>query len=186
MELTAKKEVNTTYNPNMLQEILAASSQIAPHYFALPVADLPEPLLRERVYCYELYHQLRLILPEDGRVVLTGEVDKARNPSFRERRCIPDLIFHEPGNHNQNQTVVEVECRVDRIPLRKDFRTFALFRQKGYRELILLLFGIGETPWDLLYEAAAAAGIALETVTVVLHSAPGQAATVQRMPGHFR
>jgi len=35
-----------------------ASARIAADYFQLPVADA-DSVYRERVYCYELYHQLR-------------------------------------------------------------------------------------------------------------------------------
>ena len=39
-----------------------AGKRMDAHYFQLPVAGSEEPVFRERVYCYELYHQLRNVL----------------------------------------------------------------------------------------------------------------------------
>jgi hypothetical protein len=41
------------------EEILSsASTHVSEQYFQLPVADA-DTIYRERVYCYELYHQMR-------------------------------------------------------------------------------------------------------------------------------
>jgi hypothetical protein len=57
-----------------LEELLtAASVRIGPEYFQLPVADA-DAVYRKRVYCYELYHQLRC-LPEGFPFSLGGEID---------------------------------------------------------------------------------------------------------------
>ena len=150
--------------------------------FALPVAGLGKPLLRERVYCYELYHQLRCILPIDAQVVLTAEPDKQGNPSFRKTHPVPDFIFHEPGSHVQNRAVIEVECRVDRRHLRKDLRTFRCLQEKGYRQFILLLFGVKKVPWDVLSQVAEEVDMKLERVLVLLHAEAGSAACIQAVP----
>ena len=55
-------------------KLIAATTRIADDYFQLPVADA-EGAYRERVYCYELYHQLRSEW-RDFPFSLGGEVDK--------------------------------------------------------------------------------------------------------------
>lgn len=46
------------------QILRQATAAIAPEYFHFPI-DGGDPIFRERVYCYELYHQLRERWPED-------------------------------------------------------------------------------------------------------------------------
>ena len=79
------------------------------HYFQLPTAGAEEAIYRERVYCYELYHQLRVLLQgeEDlARYALSGEIDKRGHQIIRP--CIPDLVFHAPGRMD-NMVVLEVK-----------------------------------------------------------------------------
>lgn len=57
--------------------LLGTSTHAVPEtYFQLPVAGREGPSYRERVYCYELYHQLRCRWPVDTGYSLAGEVDK--------------------------------------------------------------------------------------------------------------
>ena len=65
-------------------QVQKATSRIGRVYFALPVCGMPTPIKRERVYCYELYHQLRC-LPLDTTV--TAEPDKRGHPSFAAGRA---------------------------------------------------------------------------------------------------
>lgn len=85
---------------DQLNQILEdATAAITAPYFQLPIFGGP-PVWRERVYCYELYHQMRIRWPEDSPLILTGEVDKRAHPIFRElqaRQVIPDLLVHSPG-----------------------------------------------------------------------------------------
>jgi hypothetical protein len=55
------------------QVLRQATESIEPLYFQLPI-DGSDPIFRERVYCYELYHQLRRIWPADTPFSLNGEV----------------------------------------------------------------------------------------------------------------
>lgn len=167
---------------DLIQSILVATSNIDKHYFALPVAGVKKPLLRERVYCYELYHQLRQVLSDETQLVLTAETDKRGNPTFTDGHPIPDFIFHRPGDHQENSAVVEVECRVSRRHLRKEFRTFKCLQAKRYRQFILLLFGIRKVPWRVLAELAREVDINLNEIVVLLHTEPGVKATRQKAP----
>jgi len=65
---------------------------------------------RERVYCYELYHQMRLILGNDRPLQFAGETDKSGHPNYyMGDNKAPDFIFHKPGSHGQNLVVIEVK-----------------------------------------------------------------------------
>mgnify|MGYP006906724169 CR=1 FL=1 len=61
--------------------IREAVKQITDEYFQLPVCG-SDSLYRERVYCYELYHQMRCIW-DDFPFSLGGEVDKAGHPYYK-------------------------------------------------------------------------------------------------------
>src|SRR5438093_1468159 len=74
------------------------------HYFQLPVYGREQPMVRERVYCYELYHQLRNALPSNFPCKLHGEVDKLGHSLFRSalEGAKPDFIVHVPGRIQHN------------------------------------------------------------------------------------
>jgi len=96
---------------NIFEEMVAAASaRIEADYFQLPVADA-DAVYRERVYCYELYHQLRCLWGQFP-FSLGGEIDKTGNPYFLDgpyARAKPDLLVHVPGNMTRNLACVEVK-----------------------------------------------------------------------------
>src|SRR5947208_1325293 len=107
-----------------------ATASIPRLYFQLPVAGQEQPIFRERVYCYELYHQLRALLeqtePPLRYYALSGEVDKQGHRVIR--RYAPDLIFHQPGDMSDNIAVVEVKPANGEVDgIRKDLATLAYF-----------------------------------------------------------
>ena len=63
---------------------------------------------RERVYCYEFYHQLRRRLGQVSQYQVAGEIDKAGVRNEVED-LKPDLVVHQPGNHLGNYSVFEVK-----------------------------------------------------------------------------
>src|SRR5262245_38397876 len=90
--------------------IHAAASNVSREYFQVPVADA-EAVYRERVYCYELYHQLRCLWDRFP-FSLGGEVDKSGNPHFAEgpyAQAEPDFLVHTPGAMGDNLAVIEVK-----------------------------------------------------------------------------
>lgn len=135
-----------------LTEILVkATRSIKEEYFRLPVASDKNPVVmtRERVYCYELYHQLRLLWPkrESFPYALHGEVDKSRHP-FMEKLMgtkIPDFIIHIPGSYDKqsNLTVIEVKpCGAKKGKVKKDLETLTDFVGKAkYFAGINLIYG---------------------------------------------
>jgi hypothetical protein len=64
-----------------LDQIIAnATAKVTNSYFLLPVAGAGE-VYRERVYAYELYHQMRVIWSSE-QFVLNGEINKQGHPKF--------------------------------------------------------------------------------------------------------
>ena len=116
------KEQNFIYFVNCL---INSIEKIHAHYFQLSIAESEELIYRERVYCYELYHQLRCIIGDDFPYKLNGEVDKSGHPLIRNAKK-PDFIIHQPGDMIHNLVVIEVKPVTvkDRISeLREDIET---------------------------------------------------------------
>lgn len=70
-----------------------ACKKIESSYIRLDVASSEEQIYRERVYCYELYHQLRCILGKNFPYKLNGEIDKAGHPIIQEAFGAKSLIL---------------------------------------------------------------------------------------------
>lgn len=127
---------------DLLQE---ATSKIPSLYFQVHI-DGGDPVYRERVYCYELYHQLRCLWPCSSEFCLNGELDKAAHPILQQigaDYAKPDLLVHHPGHMRGNHAIIEVKsCNARNDGILKDLNTLALFRTKvGYQRAIYLLFG---------------------------------------------
>jgi hypothetical protein len=130
-----------------LELLLEATARVAEPYFLLPVAGMEIPIYRERVYCYELYHQLRMLLDGEPRLAefsLCGEIDKQGHPTIG--RYIPDFVFHTPGK-KQNLVVVEVKpvnAGDNRIEKDRDTLEHFLSENAGYKLGIQLVYGGNE------------------------------------------
>jgi hypothetical protein len=156
--------MNRTADADTFRALLSgAAARIEEPYFPLPVATrkTDKRLLqyRERVYAYELYHQLRCHWPI-WRYSLAGEVDKRGHPLVRGPqldRAKPDLLVHVPGQMNENLAVVEIKvASAATRELAKDVDKLRAFRTDARYGLgILLVFG--ET-FDVSATVAAASG----------------------------
>ena len=139
------KRKDFQYFINSLEQ---ACKQIEHHYFKITVAPQGEFIHRERVYCYELYHQLRSILGDSYPYKLDGELDKASHPIISEQIGAkkPDFIVHVPGTMENNLIVVEVKPISERISrLKEDLETLHLFMSKAkYYRAIMLVYGADE------------------------------------------
>jgi len=127
----------------------SATECIGKNYFQLPIDGQDVPIYRERVYCYELYHQMRLAWPEDSEFELSGEVDKSGHPLIRGNnldRVKPDLLIHIPGNMGGNHTVIEVKpINCSRAGISKDLSTLTAFRRYAeYKRAVYLFYGDGD------------------------------------------
>ncbi len=120
----------------------AATSALGLEYFLLPIHG-SDPVYRERVYCYELYHQMRQNWPPDSPYRLNGEVDKIAHPYFQDGTAPkPDFLVHQPGT-GINHAVIEVKtCQAAVAGITKDFATLNRFLDDfGYERAIYLLYG---------------------------------------------
>ena len=128
------------------QRLAAATAGISQKFILLPIHGQPATF-RERVYCYELYHQLRKDWPQDSPFELNGEVDKAGHQHLRlwhGDKCKPDFLIHTPGDMAGNFAILEVKpCQASAKAIRKDLATLALFSGDSirYRRALYLIYG---------------------------------------------
>lgn len=167
-----------------------ATAGITINYFHLNI-DGADPIYRERVYCYELYHQMRLCWPAHTDYFLNGEIDKAAHPILRTLGADyakPDLLVHQPGYMNGNHAIIEVKSpAADAEGIRKDLKTLSMFKSKvGYRRAIYLIYGYEAA--DVVKRIIRFAGEVqdLENIELWLHQNPGERAScnqlIQRTP----
>ena len=163
--------------------IADAATLVDTDFFQLPVAGQENPIYRERLYCYELYHQLRSKWPVNSRYSLGGEVDKNGHPLIRGGaldRAKPDLIVHGPGDMESNLAVVEVKGGVPvSNAIAVDFSKLVEFRLRaGYAAAIYLVYGVNDDHVATLRarckKVAESKNIDLTLVELLVHSAIGQ------------
>jgi hypothetical protein len=83
--------------------------RVAPDYFCVELPD-GSHAYQERIFAYELYHQVRLQFTEHWYV--NGEFRKGLSLVPRvDRRdwVIPDLVIHQPATTENNLVVVEIK-----------------------------------------------------------------------------
>ena len=123
---------------NMIQESIR---KVDRKYFMLETTYEPSGIVRERVFCYELYHQIR-IHHDNNTITLNGEIDKAGHTKFEEQdRKNPDFVFHIPGQMEGNTSVVEVKGKLVKEDVIKDFNTLTTFVKKyNYKFGIFIIY----------------------------------------------
>lgn len=128
-----------------LSSLSKAIKKIESHYFRLPVAGKETPIYRERVYCYELYHQLRQLLGDNYLYKLDGEIDKAGNPYIENiiGPIKPDFVLHVPGSMDMNLAVIEVKSvNAEPSEYSKDLMSLNMLLDKaGYHYALMLVYG---------------------------------------------
>lgn len=161
--------------------IAEATRSILPEYFQLAIHGGP-PIYRERVYCYELYHQMRRIWPERCPFWLNGEIDKRAHPILAQLGAAyakPDFLIHTPGDMAGNCAIMEVKP-LDPAPrdLHADLEKLCLFLSRvGYQRAIYLFYGYGaeDTTLRRVNEIYARLDDP-RPVEIWLHAQPGQSA----------
>jgi hypothetical protein len=124
-----------------LEALKKATAKVKAAYMELPVAGGPSLVEhRERVYCYELYHQIRRTM-KAGQCTIWGEPDKSGH-AVKFGRLTPDFIFHRPGTM-RNVAVVEVKSlnNARKKDICKDVKTLRKFLKKGYSGGVHLVYG---------------------------------------------
>lgn len=130
-----------------LDQILRIASAAVPRdYFQLPVAGQEHPIYRERVYCYELYHQIRCQWPPGSGFTLAGEVDKAGHRLLRGGkldRVKPDFLVHSPGDMDENFAAIEVKpSNASVASIVEDVETLEAFRDEAnYERSLMWIYG---------------------------------------------
>jgi hypothetical protein len=103
--------------------------RVAPDYFCVELPD-GSHAYQERIFAYELYHQVRLQFTEHWYV--NGEFRKGLSLVPRvDRRdwVIPDLVIHQPATTENNLVVVEIKSSRNLLPtdLLNDLRKLEMF-----------------------------------------------------------
>jgi hypothetical protein len=129
----------------LTQILRDATAAIEQRFMRLPIHG-STPIYRERVYCYELYHQLRSRWPAASPFTLNGEVDKRGHEvlaALEADNTIPDLLVHVPGDMAGNHAIIEVKPqRSEYDGVLKDLETLSAFRSRvGYERAIYLFYG---------------------------------------------
>ncbi|MBX9950301.1 MAG: hypothetical protein K2Y39_14120 [Candidatus Obscuribacterales bacterium] len=125
--------------------ISVAIEAIDQEYFLLPIRGGFEKY-RERVYCYELYHQIKARWPKSTDYRLNGENTKQGHPYFENIPgwLMPDFVVHVPG-FDINYCVMEVKSSDSSVQkISEDFDSLETFLSLGsypYKRGILIIFG---------------------------------------------
>ena len=101
-----------------------ALSKVEAEYFKPRTTYQPKGIVRERIFCYELYHQMRI--SPNNKLSLHGEIDKSGHRDFL-KSLNPDFVFHAQTTHLANTLVIEVKGRIVRKEIKKDFETLLFF-----------------------------------------------------------
>ena len=101
---------------------------------------------RERVYCYELYHQMRGAWPTDSTLILCAEFDKSGSQLFSGstvKGVKPDFLVHVPGNMESNLVAIEVKpSTVGKPGITKDLDKLSkLLNEIKYKIGVYLIYG---------------------------------------------
>jgi hypothetical protein len=165
-----------------MQCLMEAGKKIEPHYFQISTAGANELIYRERVYCYELYHQLRNALGASFPYKLDGEVDKEGHPFIRQTLGPkkPDFIVHIPGEMNRNLVVIEVKpITTENRELEKDINTLRGFLEKArYYRAIMLIYGNEENRNSIIQKAKVLIGNN-DRILLVWHHRPRETPLIQ-------
>lgn len=158
-----------------------ATGRIPGEYFQLPIDGREDPIYRERVYCYELYHQLRTIWPENTEYSLGGEVDKSGHPLIRGNgldNSKPDFLVHAPGDMGGNYALLEVKpITAVRAAIRKDIATLSNFLEHAqYHKGIYLFYGRPEDGHGTEIAQEEVENVVRDELEIWLHRAPGDPA----------
>ncbi len=159
-----------------------AIMNISAQYFQIPIANKEKPIYIERVYCYELYHQMRKEWDEHERYQLCGELDKSGHPLIRNNildKSKPDFLVHEPGNMDGNLLVIEVKpVNARKNGLKKDLETLTNYHTlANYSRAILLIYGdddIAKLKRNIMEISKKYDEISLELIEIYWHKEVGR------------
>ena len=145
-----------------------AICEVEREYMFLP-RMFANSVMRERLYCYELYHQIRCQFNHPP-YLLHGEIDKRGQDFIRERFGYdpnPDFVLHRPSSM-ENIVVIEVKNSETSLEdAQRDIEKLTTFIEDiEYRHGIFLVFGFNDPKLNL--------GIDNQHITYLLHDEPGK------------
>lgn len=128
-----------------------ATKKIDANYFKTEIMHIngKKAVYRERVYCYELYHQMRKAWPDDPgdpTLILHGDYDKSGSQLFSGstvKGAKPDFLVHIPANEESNLVAIEVKSsNVRRKDIKKDLDKLSVFvNELKYKFGLFLIYG---------------------------------------------
>ena len=128
----------------MVEKIKQAIDNIPKEFYYVKFLSHNNEVLtcfRERVWCYEFYHQMRLLnFIDDKDVCINAEPDKTGNNLF-QRPINPDFIIHEQGSNDKNLCVIEVKLNLDnKSGIEKDLENLTeMLKKHHYKQAIFVL-----------------------------------------------
>jgi len=123
--------------------VVDALQNVQNEYFEIKQTETKSTKKRERVFCYELYHQMRAIQALKNHLDLTinGEINKAGHLVIREN-FDPDFVIHRQGRMGDNHAVIEVKTSKSKRGILKDFETIkCMVHCYDYKIGIFLIIG---------------------------------------------
>lgn len=176
----------TVKNISDLQELLkTATSLVDCCYFQTEIMDnnmRPKIVYRERVYCYELYHQMRKIWPHDNTLILHGEYDKSGSQFFAGSNVNgvkPDFLIHTPGTTDKNLLAMEVKAVTANLSdIKCDLLKLSRMRSEvSYFATIFLIFGKDSTRKANQIRSLQLQWVFNSNIEIWAHENPNEAAT---------
>ena len=130
---------------SMITVITESIKEVPQEYYKLRTTYNSEGIVRERIFCYELYHRMRVYQESENLndvFTLHGEIDKSGHREFlQEDRKNPDFVFHIPGEMSNNAVVLEVKGKFNIADTVKDFETLERFTTEyQYKKGIYLFY----------------------------------------------
>jgi len=117
----------TTIVRQYVDLIKTALSQIGSDYFKVKTTYKKSGIVRERVFCYEFYHQIRKIMT-DSDLKLNSEIDKRGHPDFAPGGWKnPDFVIHTPGTNENNTFIIEVKGKLEPKKIGEDIKKIITF-----------------------------------------------------------
>lgn len=131
----------TTIVRQCVDLIKTALSQVELDYFKLETNYEPPGIVRERVFCYEFYHQIRKIMT-DSDLKLNSEIDKRGHPDFAPGGWKnPDFVIHTPGTHENNTFIIEVKGKLEPKKIGEDIKKIITFIEEyQYKAGVFVLY----------------------------------------------
>jgi len=126
------------YSRDIINLVIEAIKNVELKYYEI-ITPEKKIQYRERVFCYELYHQMRIILTNNcSDLTLNGELDKNGRLNYDNEK--PDFLFHIPET-KINEAIIEVKNKLEEKDVIIDIEKLENFINKHeYKIGIFLLY----------------------------------------------